>query len=361
MTTSPTPLDRLLAVLKSPALAGDLAMRPDLWAEIKRLAEIHRLSGLLAHSASPWLPPSERPWRDLVLMTHHRRHQHFLIRLRTFIEAFRAERIECVVLKGPPLAERFHAVPFLKFSHDLDLLVRGYQIQAATRLMEHLGFSLRGDFPWPLHRRYAHHLNFAGNGEVRTVEVHDTLKAGAHLIPADEFVDRAVQWQSVSGLDCRILSPADEVFYLVIHAAGHAFQRLRWLYDALAAAKTLDATDRDRVRSLALKMQLTGYFVAADMACREFFGEALPLDLNGFTRPWLWSALQTRHLRAMAQRGDYSFGRRTLDVCRMSGSPASALRLCLRSGSGKLPTVLYRLRGGAVGPEVLAKTIHQQN
>jgi hypothetical protein len=97
------------------------------------------------------------------------------------------------------------------------------------------------------------------------------------------------------------------------------------------------------------------------MACREFFGEPLPLDLSGFARPWLWTSLAPSHLRKMAQREDYSFGIRALDVCRMSGSPASALHLCLQNGRGKLPTLLYRLRGGATGPEVLARTIRQQS
>jgi len=356
MPHAPTPLDRLLAVLKTPTRAAEFAPQTELWSEIKRLAEIHRFSGLLAYSTSPSLPQSERSWRDRVLMLHHHRHRVFLDQQQRFSEAFSRQGMACVSLKGPILAERFHAVPFLKLSHDLDLLVRCSDIPAATDLMSSLGFELLGDFPWPLYRRYAHHLNFAGKGEVRMVEVHYALKAGAHLLRGEEFIDRAVSWRS-SGLACRILAPADEVFYLIIHAAGHAFHRLRWLYDARAATKTLSEADKARVRELAIQMGLTGYFVAADMGCREFFGESLGLDLSGFRRPWLWSTLETRHLRTMTQREEYSFAARTLDVCRMSGSPLSAARLCLQSGSGKLPTLLYRFTGGSVGPDVLARTI----
>ena len=359
MASTPTPLNRLLAVLKSPALAAEFASQAGIWSEIKRLAEIHRFSGLLAHGASAWLPASERPWRDQVLMQHHRRHRYFLDQQRVFTDAFRAEGIPCVSLKGPLLAERIHAVPFLKFSHDLDILVRLSDIPAATSLINSLGFSLLGAFPWGIHRKYAHHLNFQGRGEVRMVEVHYALKVGARLLPGDAFIERAVEWQASGGLECRILSPADEAFYLIVHAAGHAFHRLRWLYDAMAAAKALNATDRSTVLALAIEMGLTGYFVAADMGCREFFGEPLPLDLSGFKKPWLWSALQTRHLRTMTQREDYTFAARTLDVCRMSGTPLSAVRLCLQSAGGKVPTLLYRLTGGPLGPDVLARTIHQ--
>jgi hypothetical protein len=293
-------------------------------------------------------------------MTHHRRHQIFIDQLRRLIDAFRAEDLPCVVLKGPLLAERVHPVPFLKLSHDLDLLVKRSDIPATARLMERLGFSLSGNLPWSVHQECAHDLQFTGNRQVRTVEVHFALKAGPRVIPAEEFISRAVDWHSVNGFQCRILSPSDEGFYLIVHAAGHAFHRLRWLYDALAQLKTLNASDRARVRALAIETDITGYFFAADLACREFFGEPLPLDLSGFSRPWLWSALQSRHLHTMAQREDYSFALRALDVCRISGSPASALQLCLQNGRGKLSTLLYRLRGGATGPEILAKTIQLQ-
>ena len=357
MPHSPTPLDILLAVLKLPERTGQIATQPDLWGEIKSLAEIHRLSGVLASTASASLPPAERPWRDRVLMVHHRRHQLFLGQLRVLVEAFRAEGIPCVVLKGPLLAERIHPVPFLKFSHDLDLLVRASDIPPAARLMERAGFALRGNYPWSVHRGYSHDLEFAGAGDVGTVEVHFALKAGPRIIAAEDFIDRAVPWRSADGSEFQVLSPADEGFYLIVHAAGHAFHRLRWLYDALAVLKTLSGPDLARVRSMALKMRVTGYFVAADLASLEFFGEGLPLDLTGFAKPWLWSRLRTDHLRTMAHRENYNALARTLDVCRMSGTPASALQLCLRNGAGKLPALLYRLRGGATGPEVLARTI----
>lgn len=352
-----TALGALLAVLKTPALAAELCGDPALWSEIKRLAEVHRLSGLLAWSVSAALPPAERPWRDSVLMTHHSRHQRFTGQLHSLVMELDNAGVPAVVLKGPVLAERFHPVPFLKLSHDLDILVRMSEIPTVTRLMLASGFRLVGGFPWRIQRNCEHHLNFVAAANGLMVEVHYSFKAGAHLFPSEEFIDRSVNWRSANGLDFRVLAPADEVFYLIVHAAGHAFQRLRWLYDALAAAKTLCAADRERVLSLAREGGLMGHLVAADMACREFFGESLGFDLSGCATPWLWSILKPKHLWTMAQRNDYSFANRTLDVCRMSGSPASALFLCLENGAGKWPAWLYRLRGGRVGPEVLARSL----
>ena len=161
MTDSPTPLDRLLAVLKTPSLAGDLAAHPELWEEIKRLAEIHRFSGWLAHSTSAWLPPSERRWRDQVLMTHHRGHARRLSAVRRLAEGFDEAGIAYSTLKGPILAERFYAHPFLRPSNDLDWLICERDAGAANRLMSKLGFELQGRYPWPLQRRISPHFIFS--------------------------------------------------------------------------------------------------------------------------------------------------------------------------------------------------------
>ncbi len=348
---SDTAFDSFLAALRTPAIAADLANRSEVWTEIKRLAELHRLSGVLAHSTSAWLPAAERAWRDRVLMTHHRRHQLFLRQLQTILGAFEAARISCVVVKGPILAERVHAVPFLKFSHDLDLLVRSADIPEAARVMESLGFRLRGKFPGRLQQRYLHDLEFTGDGEVRFIEVHYALNAGSQLIRAEELLGRAVPWQMAGSFNCLVLSPADECLYLVVHAAIHGFLRLRWLYDALAAAKTMSPEDRAQVRSLALEKGLTGYLIASDMGCQEFFGEPLGLDLTGFSRPWLWSALETRHISSMARREGARVGTHALDLCRMSGTPASALRFLLLHHCPEVLATIYRSRSEAKRPD----------
>jgi hypothetical protein len=356
--SSPKALDSLLAVLKTPSLAADFSGRADLWTEIKRLAEVHRFSGLLAYSTSQWLLSSERRWRDQVLMQHHQRHQAFMRQLQTFTDSFRDAGIPCIALKGPLLAERFHNPPWLKSYHDLDFLVPRNDLPAAIPLMEASGFTLRGRlFPWTVQQRFAHDVQFSGRGAVPIVEMHYALKAGPRMIQAADFVKRATTWKSPDGTTYQTLSPVDECFYLIIHAAGHAFCRLRWLYDALAMTKTLSAAERGRVRSLAIELGQTGYFVAADMACREFFGEPLPVDVSGLPKPWLWSELQPRHVRKMA---DWENGARlklALHICRMSGSPLHALRLLRGNASWKMAILMYRLRGGPTGREVLMKTL----
>jgi hypothetical protein len=355
-----TPLDRLLAVLKSPALAAEFASRDGLWPEIKRLAEVHRFSGLLAHSASAWLPVSERPWRDSVLMSHHRRHAQRLQALRVLTEAFRDEGVACISLKGPLLAERFYPVPFLRPSNDLDLLIYERDVSLAVRLMRKLGFQLENGYPWHLQRRINQHLNFGPTTHSPRVEVHYRWQAGGVLVDCAEFADRSCNWRSPSGFESSVLSPADEAFYSCVHAANHAFHRLRWLYDVKTIAESLKPEERARVRELAIRHGQSGAFVAATMAAQEFFGEAPSLGCDDL--PSLWTRLTPRQTRSMVERVEgntATLGEKVgyrLDLFRMTESPAQAVQLLISAADCEIRRKWYELRH-PVDPEVLSRTL----
>lgn len=362
MASRLTPLDRMLAVLKNPEVAGDLATEPGIWSGIKRLAEIHRFSGFLAHSTSAWLPPSERSWRDRILINHHRRHKQRLQALSRLIEAFRSEGVDCVSLKGPLLAERFYATPFLRPSNDLDLLIREGDTAATARLMGRLGFQLDGHYPWLLQHRLIHHLNFGATELSPRVEIHYDLRSGRGRLDSSEFLERSVVWNSPSGFEADVMSAPDEAFYSCIHAANHAFHRLRWLYDAITIARSLTPEQRARVRELAIRHAQTGHFVAASMAAQEFFGEPLELDCTGFPVPWLWCRLAPRHTRNMVERveGNTStflekVGAR-LDLSRMAGSPLKAAQLIAFGANLEFRKKWYEFRNPA-DAEILSRTL----
>jgi hypothetical protein len=363
MNSGVSPLGQLLTILRNPSGAEEFASRADLWKQVVRVAEVHRLSGLLAHHASPFLPPTERQWRDRVLMMHHRGHNQRLAALRRLTDAFDEAGISCVSLKGPLLAERFYPQPFLRTSSDLDLLIPEHAAGRAARLMGQLGFTLQGNYPWQLQRRVTQHLNFASTEGSTRVEVHYYLSAGGSSIAASGFLESSVLWRSASGFESRVMSPADEAFYSCVHGARHAFHRLRWLYDAILIARSLTPEDRERVRELTLLHDQTGHMVAANMAALEFFGAALDLDCSGFSVPWLWTRLTRRHMRKMVERVDGNTSTPAeklgykLDLCRMAGSPRRAFQLLVTLADREMRTRLHGTFNLTGSSDSLARTL----
>ena len=355
-------LDCLLAVLRSPERAAEFVGQPPIWDEIKRLAEVHRFTGHLAWVTSASLPPSEKAWRDRVLMTHHRRHAERLAALRRLVEAFAEERITCVSLKGPLLAERFYEQPFLRPANDLDLLVRESDIGRAGRLMMTLGFELAGRYPWPLHREVDRHLDFRPTAQLPRVEVHFRLTGGGTFLPANEFIDRSCSWPSPAGFEGTVLAPADELFCCAVHAANHAFHRVRWLYDTIRIARRLTDSERLSVREIAQRHSQTGYFIAVATAAEHCFGEILALDTNDFKVPWLCSRLSARHTKRMITRVEGNtatvaekIGYR-LDLCRMAGTPLDAARLITAGIDAEFRKRWYSFRNPRK-PGLLARTL----
>ncbi|HEY4087307.1 MAG TPA: nucleotidyltransferase family protein [Bryobacteraceae bacterium] len=355
-------LDHLLAVLRSPERAAEFAGQPAVWEEIKRLAEVHRFTGHLAWVTSAWLPPSEKTWRDQTLMTHHRKHAQRLKALRRLVEAFAEERIACVSLKGPLLAERSYEHPFLRPARDLDMLVCESDIGRAAGLMMKLGFDLPGSSPWPLHREIDKHLDFSPTAHLPRVEMHYRLKGGGTFLPPGEFIERACKWSSPAGFEAMVLSPADELFYCGVHAANHAFHRIRWLYDTIRIAGRLTDAELQYVRELARRHSQTGRFIALAIAAQNCFAEPLALNVSDFEVPWLWSKLSARHVRKMVTRVEGNtatlaekFGYR-LDLCRMAGTPFDAAKLLATGLNVEVQKRWYYLRNSAK-PGLLARTL----
>jgi len=351
--TNPQALDHLLAILRSPERTAEFVCQPAIWEEIKRLAEVHRFTAQLAWVSSAWLPASEKAWRDQTLMTHHRRHAQRLAALRRLVEALAQERISYISLKGPLLAERFYEHPFLRPASDLDLVVMESDIGRAARLMLQLGYSLDESFPWRIHRIASHHLEFRAAGSPE-IELHYAMQVGRTRLEPAQFIERSVTWKSAAGFEAQVLSNSDAAFHSCLHAASHAFRRLRWVYDFLSVARRLTAGERRTVCGLAQEHGQTGPFAAACLTLQEFFLESSPLDCGNFPLPWLWRPLAATHIRAMVDRVEGGgnlqmtstlferFAGR-LDMGRIAGTPVKAAQLAAYFLARMLRTHTYRL------------------
>jgi hypothetical protein len=127
-----------------------------------------------------------------------------------------------LVLKGPPLAERLYEDPGARVSHDLDLLVAPDDLQTAISTLSSLRYLAEGG----PHARYAlqhhHHVHLARRG-APLLELHFRAFTGFGIqLEARPLLERAREG---------VLQLEDEVLYLALHAAGHLFERLGWLFD----------------------------------------------------------------------------------------------------------------------------------
>ncbi|MBL8800061.1 MAG: nucleotidyltransferase family protein, partial [Planctomycetia bacterium] len=187
------------------------------------------LRGPLSEAAA--LPPAlqqavderllaERLWQEQLLQAH-----------RESLAALEAAGIRAAVLKGPILSERLYGDPAIRRSTDVDLLIDPSELPRALTALASAGYEREAGPSTLYYERYHHHI--ALYRPLRPVlELHLRLFTGFGVVlRAADVLPRCQRFHSATGLDCWLLDAEDEFLHLCIHAAGHEFERLAWLYD----------------------------------------------------------------------------------------------------------------------------------
>ena len=229
-------LERLLAVLPdNQTRFTELCRSVSNCNALLEQAERHGLLGILHTTLTEFgnvLPPEvATSLRRRATLQRLRQAHDYSILDEILLELSRAG-VEAVPLKGPILSERLYGDGAVRSSTDLDLLVAPNVLPSATRCLERLGYrgaqgSTAGEFA-----RYHHHLLAFHRAQSPSVELHFRLYTGfGAVLTAEGFLARARGYTTARGLSCRVLVPEDELLFLLLHAAGHRFARLAWLYD----------------------------------------------------------------------------------------------------------------------------------
>jgi hypothetical protein len=218
-------------------------------------AEIHGVAGLLYQALRK--SGYEVPGEEAVALERRdaagrlvRRHQYQELSL--ILTTLENADFRPVVLKGPVLAERLYGDPLLRFWSDLDLLVSPQEVDPVSRSLESLGFQQVGG-PKGSHERSqarhrtTRHLTFC-HAELPTVDLHFQFLVGFGVtVPAEDFLQRAVRYQTLGGATCQVLGPEDELLYLCLHAAHHQFTRFCWLLDIWTLLRLQQGLDWEAV------------------------------------------------------------------------------------------------------------------
>jgi hypothetical protein len=240
-------------------------------------AERHGLAGALFDTfveRGIAIPPGIRREIELREIAREADHAAHLAMLRAI--AGELGEVPAVALKGPLLGERVYRRPSARTSMDIDLLVAPDAMEAATTALTRVGYRA-WDHPREEHfRRRGHHLHFL-HDRAPPVELHfHAFRGFGGILPSAAMVARSRP--TATGI--RVPSPADDVAYLAIHAAGHRFMKLGWLYDLhllLAGVSSADVEDAFR---LADEAGLSRPMVLALDAVRATFGASLPASIR---------------------------------------------------------------------------------
>src|SRR5262249_32570991 len=98
-------------------------------------------------------------------------------------------------------------------------------------LMEKIGYRAQNSPTDRYEREHHHHIClFRPNSP--TIELHFLAYKGLGIsMPSEALISRAEEYRTSTGMRTLTLSAEDEIIYLCVHAAGHAFAHLAWLYD----------------------------------------------------------------------------------------------------------------------------------
>jgi hypothetical protein len=174
------------------------------------------------------------------------------------IRTLAAGHIPVCALKGPALGARLYDDPSVRPSMDVDLLIRRDDLPRAVELLSAAGY--RGDDDGVARAyliRHSHHLSFSRPNQPG-LELHFHAYAGfGAVLSSGALMDRAHAFE-LDGVPLLVPSAEDELVYLAVHAAGHSFIRLLWLYDLKQLLARNPALDWNAVAERARTWRVAG-------------------------------------------------------------------------------------------------------
>jgi hypothetical protein len=289
------PIDLLVRLLADPP---DLSILQDerSWNTVKQNSGRYGVAPLVAYTVRAHVSSAERAWCDRVLVESWARYDRMLRQLEDVLGLLSDAGVPAIALKGPLLAQRYYAPPFLrKPSMDLDLAVRAQDLGTACNAL--IGAGYQQDLPIDEAVAWSHHVTLSHPSR-RRVELHFRLSHQTLGIPVDQFFERAVSCRLPRGLEARTLGPADQLLHLVLHLAQSRFGTLFHLYEIRRAFKA----EPPEVRAEAIRRTVACHFCGAlrmtDVAFRARLGEPFLPPEAGVPATWLNWRLNERLYRA---------------------------------------------------------------
>jgi putative nucleotidyltransferase-like protein len=225
----------------------ELVRNPVDWSALLALADEHGILPLLAKRLQDVEDAIVPPEIRQKLRGRQRAQVVFTLSMTAglfrLLDRFAASGIDTLLTKGPVLSMRCYGDPGLRQYCDLDLIVRGRDIQRSTEEMIALGYEPKVPLAAIQAQKLPGEYVFARRDTKLLVEFHTehTFRYHPRPLPLERLFKRQIRVQ-VDGHDVPSLSTEDELLLICIHGTKHFWERLMWIADvaALVSRQTID-------------------------------------------------------------------------------------------------------------------------
>jgi hypothetical protein len=200
------------------------------------------------------------------------------------LAALRAAGIDVMLLKGVCLAQEVYPTIALRSMSDIDLLVRGADVERARAVLLADGYQESSDEPIEEQRKRHHHLAPLGGPGRRVIELHWALEP-----PESTFrVDLDAIWRDRRAMQCGTaaawkMSAEHQLLHLCLHGARHVFEPwgdrfgLKTVCDirAVLARETID-WDSFAASAASWHAERAAYFMLT--LARDWLNAAVPAE-----------------------------------------------------------------------------------
>ena len=221
------------------------------WRKISELAERHGMKPFLNQSlASNRFNSAPQEMAQSARKATSALARHNLLATADLIEILsELERngILAIPVKGPALAWLLYRDISLREFSDLDLLIDGKDLGAASRILETLGYEPELELS-PSRRRIfvttENVLLFTHSSTGRFVEMHWELSPRYLAPPIDiEIFRKRLRTVEPGGRVMKAMSEEDTLIYLCAHGAKHYWEKLNWVTDIATLINRSEAMD----------------------------------------------------------------------------------------------------------------------
>ena len=220
------------------------------WSTFINLIDRHRVDSFVYHNICHYATeqPSHQTLEipaDVYLVLKTRSHDKKRQMLKLTAELVRLSKlfaqhdIFMLSFKGPALSQQLFGDLGLRYSKDLDLLIKPQDLDRAEQLLLSNGYTRQlPDFVLTprqkkAYLKYRQHVSYYHHGRQTLVEVHWRLCSNPHFL-SPEYAEQMIettQQVTIAGTQMTSLSDEDTLLYLCLHGANHGWYRLKWLCD----------------------------------------------------------------------------------------------------------------------------------